>query len=137
MAVPLWPFRTLSWLFSICGTLALALATSGLAAVVIHAVNRRRREFGVRLSIGATPRDLAVDVLRGSASLLVPGLIAGTLLALVSARLLRVALVSVNPLDPAVYFGVACLECAIVVAASLGPAVRAARVDPLVALRID
>ena len=53
MAVQLWPFRTVSWLFSICGLLALFLATVGLAGVVIHAVNRRIREFGVRLSVGA------------------------------------------------------------------------------------
>ena len=58
MGVQLWPFRTLTWMFSICGGLALLLATVGLAGVVIHAVNRRVREFGVRLSVGATPRDL-------------------------------------------------------------------------------
>jgi putative ABC transport system permease protein len=51
MGVQLWPFRTLTWLFSICGSLALVLATVGLAGVVIHAVSRRGREFGVRLSM--------------------------------------------------------------------------------------
>ena len=137
MAVQLWPFRTVSWLFSICGTLALVLATSGLASVVMHAVQRRRREFGVRLSIGATPRDLAIDVLRGSAGLLLPGLAAGTLLAAVAARLMRAALIGVNPLDPVTYAAVAAIECAVVVAASLGPALRAAHVDPLAALRSD
>ena len=137
MAVQLWPFRTVSWLFSICGTLALVLATSGLAGVVMHAVQRRRREFGVRMAIGATPRDLAVDVLRGSAGLLLPGLVAGTLLAAVGARLMRVALIGVNPLDPVTYGAVALIECVVVIAASLGPALRAAHADPLVALRSD
>jgi predicted permease len=137
MAVQLWPFRTVSWLFSICGALALILAASGLASVVIHAVARRMREFGVRVSIGATPRDLAVEVLRGSAGLLLPGLAAGTLIAAVTARLIRVALIGVNPLNPVTYLAVAVLECAIVVAASIGPALRAARVDPLVALKTD
>jgi len=137
MAVQLWPFRTVSWLFSICGTLALVLATSGLAGVVMHAVQRRRREFGVRMSIGATPRDLAADVLRGSAGLLLPGLAAGLLLAAAGARLMRVALIGVNPLDPSIYAAVALIECAVVIAASLGPALRAARVDPLVGLRSD
>ena len=135
MAVQLWPFRTVSRLFSICGGLALVLAASGLASVVIHAVTRRMREFGVRVSIGATPRDLAVEVLRGSAGLLFPGLIAGTLLAALCARLIRVALFGVNPLNPSAYLAVAVLECAIVAAASIGPALRAARVDPLVALK--
>ena len=63
MAVQLWPFRTVSWLFSICGSLALILGTVGLVSVIVHAVNQRRREFGVRVSIGATPRDLVADVL--------------------------------------------------------------------------
>ena len=137
MAVQLWPYRTLSWLFSICGALALILATAGLAGVVMHAVSRRRREFGVRMSMGATPRDLARDVLRGSMALLLPGLAAGTLLALAAGRLVRVALWSVNPLDPTTYLAVALLECAIVVAASVGPALRASRVDPLIALRSE
>jgi predicted permease len=135
MAVPLWPFRTISWLFSICGALALVLATVGLAGVVIHAVNCRRREFGVRLSIGATPRDLIADVLRGSTRLLVPGLIVGILLAAGSARLMQAAFVGVDVLDPLPYVLVAIAECAVVGAASVGPALRASRVDPLVALR--
>ena len=59
MAVQLWPFRTVSWLFSICGILALVLATVGLAGVVIHAVNRRLREFGVRVSRWAPRRAIS------------------------------------------------------------------------------
>ena len=74
LAVQLWPIRTVSWLFSICGVLALVLATVGLAGVVIHGVNRRLKEFGVRVSMGATPGGLLLDVLRSSAAMLVPGL---------------------------------------------------------------
>jgi putative ABC transport system permease protein len=135
MAVQLWPFRTVSWMFSICGLLSLALATVGLAGVIVHAVSRRLREFGVRVSLGATPRDLVIDVLATSARLLVPGLVTGVLGAAVTARLLRVAFFGVNVLNPATYVAVAALECAIVVVACLGPALRAARVDPVVALR--
>ncbi len=137
MAVQLWPFRTVTWLFSICGGLALVLATTGLAGVVIHAVNRRMREFGVRVSVGATPRDLVYEVLRSSAGLLLPGLVLGVLLAAGIARLLQVAFISVNVLNPLTYGAVALLECAIVIAASIGPALRAARVDPLVALKAE
>jgi hypothetical protein len=136
-ALPLWPFRTLSWLFSICGALALVLATAGLAGVVVHAVNRRMREFGVRVSIGATRRDLVVDVLRGSAALLVPGLIAGIALAAGLAPLVQFMFVGVNVLNPLTYLAVAIVECAVVVMACLGPALRAARVDPLIALRAE
>jgi putative ABC transport system permease protein len=137
MAVPLWPFRVVSWLFSICGGLALVLATVGLVGVVIHAVNRRRREFGVRVSMGATPDDLMREVLSGSARLLLPGLVVGILLAASVARLLHAAFVSVNVLNPLTYFAVALLECAIVMTACISPALRASRVDPLVALRSE
>jgi predicted permease len=135
IAVQLWPFRTLSWLFAICGALALILATAGLAGVVIHAVNRRRKEFGVRMSVGATPRHLILDVLRSGGRLLLPGLITGTLLAVVGARLVQAVFVGVNVLNPLTYLAVALLECVIVIAASISPALRAARVDPLIALR--
>ena len=113
------------------------MATVGLAGVVIHAVSRRTREFGVRLSIGATPRHLVADVLKGSAALLVPGLVAGLLLAAVAARLTQAVFVGVNVLNPAIYLGVALVQCAIVTLACIGPAVRASRMDPLVALRTD
>ena len=137
MAVQLWPFRTVSWLFTICGGLALILATVGLAGVVIHAVNQRLREFGVRVSLGATPRDLVADVLRGSALLLLPGLMVGAMLAASVARLLQAAFVGVNVLNPLTYATVALFECAIVCVACIGPALRAARVDPLIALRSE
>ena len=135
MDVQLWPFHTMSWVFSICGGLALILATVGLASVVIHSVNRRLREFGVRVSVGATPRDLVAEVLKGGAALLVPGLMAGTLVAAVVARLAQAIFVGVNVLNPATYLAVALLEAVVVVAACIGPALRAARVDPIVALR--
>jgi predicted permease len=137
LAVQLWPFRTVSWLFSICGGLALVLATVGLAGVVIHAVSLRLREFGVRVSLGATRRHLIADVLGGSGRLLVPGLLAGTLLAAAAAHLVRAAFVGVDVLNPLIYAAVVLAECAVVAAACLAPALRASRVDPLVALRSE
>jgi putative ABC transport system permease protein len=137
MDVQLWPFRTLSWMFSICGLLAIVLATVGLAGAVIHAVSRRMREFGVRVSLGATRRDLVIDVLRSSAALLAPGLAAGLLLAAGAAHVTGAVLVGVNALNPAVYAGVAALQIAIVMIACLWPAVRASRADPVVALRAE
>jgi ABC-type antimicrobial peptide transport system permease subunit len=123
--------------FGICGLLALLLATVGLAGVVAHAVTRRTREFGVRLSMGATPLDLAGGVLRQGAALLIPGLVAGLALAADAARLGGALFVGVNVLDPVTYLGVAAVQALIVVVACLAPALRAARVDPLVALRAD
>ena len=137
MGVQLWPFRTLTWLFSICGGLALILATVGLAGVVIHAVSRRVREFGVRLSIGATPRDLMRDVLVSSTRMLIPGLAIGLLLAAGVARLVRFIFIGVNVLNPATYLIVAVIQILIFVVSCVGPAIRASRVDPLIALRAD
>jgi predicted permease len=137
MAVQLWPFRTLSWMFSICGGLAAVLATVGLAGVVIHAVSRRTKEFGVRVSVGATPRDLVTEVLKSSASLLIPGLITGLILAAAAARLSQAALLGVNVLNPWIYLAVALAHCAIVGVACIGPALRVSRLDPLIALRTD
>jgi predicted permease len=137
MAVQLWPFRTVSRLFSICGGLALLLAVVGLAGVTMHAVNRRRKEFGLRVSIGATQRDLVTDVLKSSGKLLVPGLAVGTLLAAALARLTQAAFVGVNVLNPLTYLAVALLQSAIVAIACVKPALRAARVDPVAALRSE
>jgi predicted permease len=137
MGVQLWPFRTLTWLFSICGGLALILATVGLAGAVIHAVNRRVREFGVRLSVGATPHDLMREVLSGSTKMLIPGVTVGLLLAAAAARLARIVFIGVNVLNPTTYLVVALIQVLIVVVACLGPAIRASRVDPLTALRSE
>ena len=137
MEVQLWPFRTVGWLFSICGLLALFLAAVGLAGVVIHAVGRRLREFGVRLSVGARPRDLMSSVLKDTARMFLPGLVAGTLLAAALARLLRVAFYGVDVLNPLTYLAVGLIETLIVLVACIRPALQASRVDPLKALRAE
>ncbi|HEX4914075.1 MAG TPA: FtsX-like permease family protein, partial [Vicinamibacterales bacterium] len=135
MAVQMWPFRTLSWIFTICGVLALVLSTVGLAGIVMHSVSRRVREFGVRMSMGATPRDLLREVLHSSVRMLVPGLVAGLLLAAAAARLAQFIFVGVNVLNPITYVVVALLQATIIVLACVAPALRASRVDPMLALR--
>ena len=137
MAVQLWPFRTMGRMFSICGVLALALATAGLASLVIHAVNRRMREFGLRASIGASPRDLTRHVLGDALRLFAPGVVAGVLLAGIAASLARFVFFGVNVLNPTTYLAVAILEGIVVVVACVAPARRASRVDPLIALRSE
>lgn len=124
-------------MFSICGALAVILAVVGLAGVVIHAVSRRSREFGVRRSIGATLADLLIEVMKRSAALMLPGLLVGLMLAAGVARLTQAVFLGVNVLDPLVYRGVALAHGVIVVLACIGPALRASRLDPVVALRTD
>ena len=104
---------------------------------IIHAVNQRRREFGVRVGVGATPRDLISDVLRSASRLLVPGLLVGVLLAASLARLAQAAFIGVNVLNPLSCLAGVSLQCAIVALACVAPALRASRVDPLVALRAE
>jgi predicted permease len=135
--IQLWPFRTLSWLFWTCGLLALALTTVGLTAVVVHAVNQRRREFGVRMSLGARRGDIVLEVLRSSAILLAPGLVIGILLAAVGAHVAQAAFVGVDVLNPLSYALVATAESVIVGLACLWPALKASRADPLTVLRAE
>lgn len=135
IAVQMWPVRTMSWIFGVCGTLALVLAIVGLAGVVIHSGSRRVREFGVRLAVGAAPHDLLREVLESSVRMLIPGVMVGVLLAAAAARLAQFMFVGVNVLNPMTYVAVAALQAAIVLIACVGPALRAARIDPLVALR--
>lgn len=137
MAVQMWPYRTMTWLFAICGSLAVILATVGLAGVVIHAVSRRIREFGVRLSVGATPRDLMRDVLIGSTRMLIPGLAIGVLLAMGAAQFARFLFLGIDVLNPLTYIAVALVQSMIVMLACVWPAIRASRVDPLRALRSE
>jgi predicted permease len=137
MEMPLWPFRTLSLLFAVCGGLALVLSVVGLASVVAHAVRSRTREFGVRLAAGATPDDLLRDVLKGGIRLLAPGLAVGILVAVGMASLARAMFVGVDVFDPRAYLLVALVQCAVVIGACVMPARRAARVDPITALRAE
>jgi putative ABC transport system permease protein len=81
--------------------------------------------------------DLLIEVLKSSAVLMVPGLGAGLVLAAVTARLTQAVFLGVNVLNPLVYLGVALAHGCIVVVACIGPALRASRLDPLVALRTD
>lgn len=86
MAMPLWPSRTLAGFLVICGTLALVLATVGLFGVTYYAVAQRTREFGIRVAVGATPRQVVALVLREGLTLTAPGVLLGIVGALVIGR---------------------------------------------------
>lgn len=127
------------WLIGLFAALALLLAAAGLYAVMAVAVAAREREFGVRMALGAAPWRLLQLVLRGGLGQIAVGLVIGVAAALAASHAVAVLLMSLlgrsNVFDPAVVFGV-CVVLAIAgLLACLLPALRAARVAPMRALK--
>jgi putative ABC transport system permease protein len=119
------------------GVAGLLIAGIGLAALVAHSVSRRTREIGVRLAVGARPGDVVrLEMARGLRVAL-GGALAGTAAAFFLARLIRGMLYGVSASDPASFAVSAALLLAAAAFAAFVPARRAARVDPMTALRSE
>jgi preprotein translocase subunit Sec61beta len=116
---------------------ALVLAIVGVYGVMSHAVTQRTREIGIRMAIGAAPSDVLAAVLRRSLTLTGIGAAMGLLAAAGLTRYLESMLFELTPLDPPTFVAVAVLFVAVGLLAACLPALRASRVDPLVALRHD
>jgi ABC-type antimicrobial peptide transport system permease subunit len=116
-----------------CG--ALLLAALGLYGVMSYIVSQRTREFGLRIALGAQPRDVLRMVLGYGLRLTLAGLGCGLIVALVSAQLMRGLLFGVKPTDPATFVATALLLGGTALLASYLPALKATRVDPMIALR--
>jgi predicted permease len=123
------------WLLGLFASLALLLAVSGVYVVISYVVTARTQEFGIRLALGAEGRQILRLVLGHSSGLVACGVVLGTAGALAVARLLKSLLSGVTSADPATFAAVAVLLSAVALAASLVPARRAMRVDPVVALK--
>jgi predicted permease len=117
------------------GVLALLLATIGLYGVVARAVQARTRELGVRLALGARPGAVSALVFRHALSLGALGILAGLPAALVASNAIGAFLYGVAPWSPLVITAAASAVLLATTAAALAPAIRAARIDPLRALR--
>ena len=135
LAISMLPQRVAATLVGGFGVLALILAIVGLYGVIAYAVSQRTRELGVRLALGASPRDLRRLVVRQGLVLSGLGVAIGLGAALAASRALARMLPGVDPADPLTYAVVSAAIVAIAVGASLIPARRAAKVDPLTALR--
>ncbi|MGB2589108.1 MAG: ABC transporter permease [Candidatus Acidiferrum sp.] len=122
-------------LLGIFAGLALVLACIGVYGVLAYSVAQRTREIGVRMALGARPGDVTRMILGRGMKLSAIGLVAGAALAATLGILLRTLLFGVTPAAPLVYAGTAASLILVALAACVIPAQRAARVDPVVALR--
>ena len=129
--------RLFAWMLGLLGTIGFVLAAVGLHGLIGQTVVERRREFGIRLAIGAAPTGIVKLVLRRAALVLSVGLAAGLALAWSSGRLVESQLFGITSRDPMPYGVAALLMIAVVILASISPAVAATRVDPIEVLRSE
>jgi putative ABC transport system permease protein len=127
--------RLMASLSGFFGLLAVLLATVGLYGVVSYMVAERRNEIGIRLALGAEPRSIVVMVLREATVLLLTGVGIGTALAVVAARSASAMLFGFEWTDPFTFLMSGVLLVGVALLASYLPAQRAARLDPMMALR--
>ena len=124
-------------LFTFFAATALLLAVIGIYGVLSCVVGQRTREVGIRMALGAMPRDVLRDVLARGLRLALPGVVLGLLGAWGVSRLLQSQLFGVAATDPLTYAAGALLLLSAAVAACLVPARRAMRVNPVEALRAE
>ena len=117
------------------GLAALLLASIGIAGTLSNAVNRRTKEMGVRLALGAEPRSVRALVMADALRMTGLGLALGLVIALLGANLLQALLFEVHAHDPTVFLSVTGLLAGVAMASAYLPARRAARIDPCITLQ--
>ena len=129
--------RLVATLSSFFGILAALLAAIGLYGVMAYAVASRTRELGIRLALGAEPRNIRWLVMRETLQLVVLGMLIGLSAALAATRLIASLLFGLTPTDPLTIALASLLLLAVAALAGYLPARRASRVDPMTALRCE
>jgi putative ABC transport system permease protein len=130
-------FRFGAQLTGTMGLLGLILAVIGVYSVVSYAAAQRTQEIGIRMALGAEPRDILKMVLRQSLRAVGIGLAVGLAVALAGTRVIADLIVGIKPTDPVTFVAVIVLLSTIAVIACWIPARRATRVSPLAALRYE
>jgi predicted permease len=133
----LWQRRLWGVLFAVFATVALALAAVGLYGVMSYLVSQRTREIGVRMALGAQTGTVLRMVLAQGLRLVLGGIVIGFVAALVLSRFISSLLFGVKASDPLTYAGFALLLVAVALIACFIPARRAAKTDPMIALRTE
>jgi ABC-type antimicrobial peptide transport system permease subunit len=129
--------RFSAFILGLFASLALALASIGIYSVLSYIVRGRSREIGIRTALGARTSDVLTMVIAEGMTPTLAGIVAGTVAALGSAKLLQRFVFGVSASDPLTLAAVAGTLALVAVIASLVPAVRASRLDPLRVLRAD
>ena len=128
--------KYLALLMAICGAIAVALSVAGIYSVMAYAMSQRTHEIGIRLALGATPRDVLYSMLRQAGTLTAIGLGIGVVLAAVFGRLLASALYGLVALDPLTFVGGTFILALVSLGAAYVPARRVLRFDPTAILRM-
>jgi predicted permease len=135
LAYPLFPARVAAVVLGAFGLIAMALAATGVFAVVAYAVSRRTREIGIRMALGADARQVVRLVLFRTGGLSLAGLAVGAAIALAAGQALSAVLYEVPPTDPPAYAVALALMIATIAASCWLPARRATRIEPSRSLR--
>jgi putative ABC transport system permease protein len=130
-----WQFGLYGWIFGVIGVVGVLLASIGVYGVLAYSVSQRTRELGVRVTLGASTRQVLGLVVGQGLTLTMTGVVIGLVLAALGTPLARSLLFNVSPFDPFSFIAVSLLLVAVALMASYVPARRAMKVDPVVALR--
>jgi ABC-type antimicrobial peptide transport system permease subunit len=124
-------------LFGSFGGLALLLAAVGLTSVLLYSVGERVREIGIRMAVGASRSMVVASVFRDGMAIVAAGLAVGLGVALLAARAMSALVFDISVFDALVYVGSAIVLILVAAVGAALPALRASRVDPVVALRVE